>query len=44
MMAVFLFILAGLGTGENLSGPERNSVVAALLLFSFSFNLSWAPV
>ena len=45
LMGVFLFILGGMGTipthGFNTS--EKNLMVASVMLFSFFFNLSWAP-
>lgn len=46
MMAAFLFILGAMGAvgRTHLNGAERNLVVASLMMFSFSFNLSWAPV
>lgn len=46
MMAAFLFILGVMGTisRRDLNGAERNLTVASLMMFSFSFNLSWAPV
>lgn len=46
LMGAFLFILGAVGTLEqsSLNESERNLMVASLMLFSFSYNLSWAPV
>jgi MFS transporter, SP family, sugar:H+ symporter len=46
MMAAFLYILGGMGVigRRNMDGAERNLTVASLMMFSFSYNLSWAPV
>lgn len=46
MMAAFLYILGAMGVigRRNMDGPERNLTVASLMMFSFSYNLSWAPV
>lgn len=46
LMGASLFILGGMGTitREFLNTPERNLIVASLMMFSFFYNLSWAPV
>jgi MFS transporter, SP family, sugar:H+ symporter len=46
MMGAFLFILGAMGAigRTHLNGAEKNLTVASLMMFSFSFNLSWAPV
>lgn len=45
MMAVFLFILAGMGSVDqsNFNQHEQGAMVASLMLFQVFFNLSWAP-
>lgn len=46
MMAAFMFILGGMGTvpiGDRTESMS-NMMVASFMLFSFFFNLSWAPV
>lgn len=46
MMGAFLYILGGMGTipKNQLGHDEKNVIVASLMLFSFFYNLSWAPV
>ncbi|CAH0018366.1 unnamed protein product [Clonostachys rhizophaga] len=45
-MGAFLFILGGMGTlvSSTMNVHERNVIVASLMMFSFFFNLSWAPI
>ncbi|VUC20647.1 unnamed protein product [Clonostachys rosea] len=45
-MGAFLFILGGMGTlvDSAMNVHERNMIVASLMMFSFFFNLSWAPI
>lgn len=46
LMGGFLYILGGLGTvaKDQTNHHERELIVASLMLFSFFYNLSWAPV
>lgn len=46
MMGAFLYILGGMGTipKGTLNQHERDLTVASLMLFSFFYNLSWAPM
>ena len=46
MMGAFLYILGGMGMvpKDQLGDDEKNVIVASLMLFSFFYNLSWAPV
>ena len=46
MMAVFMFILGGMGTVPIASRTDSmsNMMVASFMLFNFFFNLSWAPM
>jgi uncharacterized BrkB/YihY/UPF0761 family membrane protein len=45
MMAIFMFILAGMGSVDqsNFNVHEQGAMVASLMLFQVFFNLSWAP-
>ncbi|TPX08530.1 uncharacterized protein E0L32_010017 [Thyridium curvatum] len=45
LMGLWLFVLGGIGSIDQkaLSEIQKNVMVASLMLFSFSFNLSWAP-
>lgn len=46
-MALWLFILGGLGTvseQQELNGPQKNAMIASLLLFTKSYGMSWAPL
>lgn len=45
LMAVFLFILGGMGTilANSFNDSEKGLMVASLMLFQFFFNMSWAP-
>ncbi|KAM0454350.1 hypothetical protein ACHAPV_008429 [Trichoderma viride] len=43
-MAIFLFVVGGVGTVKNPSNSERGGLVASFILFTSSYNLSWAPV
>ncbi|KAL2015297.1 hypothetical protein VTK56DRAFT_5904 [Thermocarpiscus australiensis] len=46
LMGLFLFLLGGVGTVSmsSINQHERELMVASLMLFSFFYNLSWAPV
>lgn len=47
MMGSFLFILAGVGSispQSAINTAEKNLMVASLMLFGFSYNLSWGTV
>ncbi|KKK25375.1 hypothetical protein P175DRAFT_0521539 [Aspergillus ochraceoroseus IBT 24754] len=44
LQAVFLFTVGGLGTISHRSQTQKNSLVASLMLFSFAYALSWAPL
>ncbi|GFP57110.1 galactose transporter [Trichoderma asperellum] len=43
-MAIFLFVVGGVGVVKNPSNSERGGLVASFILFTCSYNLSWAPV
>ncbi|KAL6860807.1 general substrate transporter [Trichoderma novae-zelandiae] len=43
-MAIFLFIVGGVGLEKNPNDSERAALVASFILFACSYNLSWAPV
>lgn len=45
MMAIFLFVLGGMGSvnQDNFNQHEKGLMVASLMLFQVFFNLSWAP-
>ena len=44
LMAIFLFILGGVGTNHHPNQNEKNAMVASVVLFGGSFALSWAPM
>lgn len=46
LMGVFLFVLGAVGSvnPKDLNDQLRGLMVASIMLFSFFFNLSWAPV
>jgi MFS family permease len=46
LMATWLFVMGGIGTipKDSLNVHERELIVASLMMFSFFYNLSWAPV
>lgn len=43
LMALWLFILGGMGSSSNINSAGKGLVVASVMLFQFFFNLSWAP-
>ncbi|KKP01800.1 hypothetical protein THAR02_06098 [Trichoderma harzianum] len=43
-MAIFLFIVGGVGVEKHPNDSERGALVASFILFACSYNLSWAPV
>ncbi len=43
--SLWLFLVAGIGGKAGvLSPPNRDMMVAAVMLFNFSFSVSWAPL
>ena len=44
LMAIFLFILGGVGTNHHPNQSEKNAMVASVILFGGSYALSWAPM
>jgi hypothetical protein len=43
LMALWLFVLGGMGSSSNLNSAGKGLVFASVTLFQFFFNLSWAP-
>ena len=43
-MAAFLFIMGGIASAPDSSGPAKNMMVSSLILFGAAYCLSWAPV
>ncbi|KAL7796135.1 general substrate transporter [Trichoderma ceciliae] len=43
-MAIFLFIVGCIGVVKTPNDSEKGTLVASFILFSSSYNLSWAPV
>jgi len=46
LMGAWLYVMGGIGTmpKDSLNVHERNLIVTSLMMFSFFYNLSWAPV
>ncbi|PTB68430.1 general substrate transporter [Trichoderma citrinoviride] len=43
-MAIFLFVVGGVGLEKTPNDSERGALVASFILFTCAYNLSWAPV
>ncbi|KAK5221948.1 hypothetical protein LTR72_006204 [Exophiala xenobiotica] len=43
-MAIFLFIVGGIGVVNDPPASQKNTLVAAFILFTCAYNVSWAPV
>ncbi|KIW52225.1 hypothetical protein PV05_07884 [Exophiala xenobiotica] len=42
-MAIFLFIVGGIGVVNDPTASQKNTLVAAFILFTCAYNVSWAP-
>ena len=44
LMALFLFLVAGMSTIPQPDTTQKNTMVASFILFGAFYGLSWAPV
>ncbi|KAJ8079086.1 hypothetical protein AAF712_006464 [Marasmius tenuissimus] len=44
LQSLWLFLVAGIGGHSSITEASKNMMVAATMLFTFSFSVSWAPL